>query len=101
MDTVVFLIFSLFLFATVVGAYYLLYKFITVVDKTLSKMTPLLNVPLEHPKQHEEPLTPDTYTPETADRTQPLTEFVPNFSKPLKIKIDDEDQITPMEDKKQ
>lgn len=42
--------------------------------------------PTEAPKRTEAPTT-DIYTPQYSDRSVPLDEFVPDFSKPINLKI--------------
>ena len=43
------------------------------------------------------PTTQDQYTPDYATQTIPLENFIPNFDKPVRIKVEDTDDITPLD----
>lgn len=41
----------------------------------------------------------DVYTPRYADKTSPLDEFIPDTTKQMRVKVAEEDQITPLDEK--
>lgn len=90
-----------FLFVTTLLSFYLLYRFIRVMERFLQKTTPLLNIP-DTPQPPAQPET-DTYTPmNAAGQGVPLETFTPKKGVQVKFVQDteDEDMITPLEEKK-
>lgn len=94
----VILFLAFFLFTTTLVAFYLLYRFIDVMETFLQKTTPLLNIPEGIEPEESKDSVRDSYTPNYADTTVPLESFTPK--KGLKIKhIEEEvdpDQVTPL-----
>lgn len=99
---IVIVISTILLFLSTIGAFFLIFKVIKVGEKFIDKVTPLLNLPTNTTfSTNANTLSEqDSYTPENSDRSKPLSDFTPNFKREVKVKFDDEDQITPLDDEK-